>query len=96
MTCVGGDSWVNGIQVVLAATTTEMIILPDPFHSSIARMDTWIGLLPLRRKIDEQLLHSGGHIGYVIRPSKRGCGYGRVLLRLGLHKARECACNVCC
>jgi predicted acetyltransferase len=51
--------------------------------------DTWIGLLTLRPQIDEQLLHSGGHIGYVIRPSKRRCGYGTALLRLGLDKARE-------
>jgi predicted acetyltransferase len=51
--------------------------------------DTWIGLLTLRLQINEQFLHSGGHIGYVIRPSKRRCGYGTTLLRLGLEKARE-------
>jgi predicted acetyltransferase len=51
--------------------------------------DTWIGLLTLRLRLTEELLHSGGHIGYVIRPSKRRCGYGTSLLRLGLDKARE-------
>jgi predicted acetyltransferase len=51
--------------------------------------EVWIGLLTLRPQITEQFLHSGGHIGYVIRPSKRRCGYGTVLLRLGLDKARE-------
>ena len=51
--------------------------------------DTWIGLLTLRLRLTEELLHSGGHIGYVVRPSKRRCGYGTVLLRLGLDKARE-------
>ena len=51
--------------------------------------DIWIGLLTLRSHINEQFLHTGGHIGYVIRPSKRRCGYGTVLLRLGLIKARE-------
>ena len=55
----------------------------------LMEQDTWIGLLTLRSHIDEQFFHSGGHIGYVIRPSKRRCGYGTVLLRLGLHKARE-------
>jgi predicted acetyltransferase len=50
--------------------------------------DTWIGLLTLRLQLNEQFLHSGGHIGYVVRPSKRRCGYGTVLLRLGLDKAR--------
>jgi predicted acetyltransferase len=51
--------------------------------------DTWIGLLTLRSHINEEFLHTGGHIGYVIRPSQRRRGYGTVLLRLGLHKARE-------
>jgi predicted acetyltransferase len=50
--------------------------------------DIWIGLLTLRPQINEQYLHSGGHIGYVIRPSKRRSGYGIAILRLGLDKAR--------
>ena len=51
--------------------------------------EVWIGLLTLRCQLNQQFLQSGGHIGYVIRPSKRRRGYGTVLLRLGLHKARE-------
>jgi predicted acetyltransferase len=51
--------------------------------------DSWIGLLTLRLRLTEELLHAGGHIGYVIRPSKRRCGYGTALLRLGLDKACE-------
>ena len=51
--------------------------------------DSWIGLLTLRLHINDQFLHSGGHIGYVIRPSKRRRGYGTLLLRMGLDKARE-------
>ena len=51
--------------------------------------DAWIGLLTLRTQLNEQFLHSGGHIGYVIRPTKRRSGYGTILLRLGLDKARE-------
>jgi predicted acetyltransferase len=51
--------------------------------------DIWIGLLTLRSRLNEQFLQSGGHIGYVVRPSKRRCGYGTALLRLGLDKACE-------
>jgi predicted acetyltransferase len=50
--------------------------------------DIWIGLLTIRPQINEQYLHSGGHIGYVIRPSKRRSGYGTAILRLGLDIAR--------
>ncbi len=55
----------------------------------LMEVDSWIGLLTLRSQINEQFLHSGGHIGYVIRPSQRRRGYGTALLRLGLNKARE-------
>ncbi len=51
--------------------------------------DQWIGKLTLRTTLDERFLRSGGHIGYEIRPSQRRRGYGTVLLRLGLEKARE-------
>jgi predicted acetyltransferase len=51
--------------------------------------EEWIGKLTLRPQINEQFLVSGGHIGYEIRPSKRRQGYGTLLLRLGLEKARE-------
>jgi predicted acetyltransferase len=49
---------------------------------------TWIGLLTLRPHITAELMRSGGHIGYVIRPSRRRQGYGAALLRLGLEQAR--------
>ena len=49
----------------------------------------WLGKLTLRTTLNEQYLHSGGHIGYEIRPSRRRRGYGTILLRLGLEKARE-------
>jgi predicted acetyltransferase len=51
--------------------------------------DEWIGKLTLRTTINAKYLHAGGHIGYEIRPSKRRHGYGTILLRMGLEKARE-------
>jgi predicted acetyltransferase len=51
--------------------------------------DKWIGKLTLRTTINVKYLHAGGHIGYEIRPSRRRQGYGTVLLRMGLEKARE-------
>lgn len=37
-----------------------------------------VGYGKLRHRLNEKLLESGGHIGYVIRPSERGKGYGLV------------------
>lgn len=51
--------------------------------------DDYIGRLALRHELNDNLLALGGHIGFVIRPSKRRKGYGREILRQGLLKARE-------
>lgn len=48
----------------------------------------WIGLLTLHPRITDELLRRGGHVGYVIRPSRRRQGYGMGLLRLGLEQAK--------
>lgn len=49
-----------------------------------------IGIIDLRHHIDHPILGLwGGHIGYSIRPSERGKGYGKEMLRLNLEKCRE-------
>lgn len=49
----------------------------------------YIGRLSVRHRLNDHLLKIGGHIGYDIRPSKRKRGYGTMILRLGLRKAKE-------
>ena len=46
------------------------------------------GLGNLRHMLTEGLRKAGGNIGYGIRPSMRGRGYGKELLRLLLEKAK--------
>lgn len=48
-----------------------------------------VGISKLRHYLNEGLLRNGGHIGYCIRPTERGKGYGRQILALTLEKARE-------
>lgn len=48
-----------------------------------------IGSSRLRHLLTPLLEKEGGHIGYDIRPSQRGKGYGTQILRLTLEKARE-------
>jgi predicted acetyltransferase len=43
----------------------------------------------LRHALNAFLQEDGGHIGYDVRPSERRRGYGTLLLRLTLDKARE-------
>ena len=48
-----------------------------------------IGGFNLRSILKGKLLNHGGHIGYLIRPSKRNKGYGTQLLKIALEKAKE-------
>jgi predicted acetyltransferase len=36
----------------------------------------------------QHLLQMGGHIGYEIRPSRRGQAYGKLILKYGLDRAK--------
>ncbi len=45
------------------------------------------GVSNLRHRLNDELLIEGGHIGYGIRPSARGRGLGREILRLTLAEA---------
>jgi predicted acetyltransferase len=51
--------------------------------------DEYIGRVNIRHTLNDNLMKIGGHIGYSIRPSKRGMGYGNKILALALPKARE-------
>ncbi len=42
-----------------------------------------LGLFNLRHWLTEGLLQFGGHVGYSVRPSERGNGYGTQLLEAG-------------
>ena len=48
-----------------------------------------IGASNLRHELTPTLMRRGGHIGYGIRPSRRGKGFGKLLLRLTLMEARN-------
>ncbi|HYE83899.1 MAG TPA: GNAT family N-acetyltransferase [Clostridia bacterium] len=47
-----------------------------------------VGIGKLRHFLNDALRKHGGHIGYCIRPTERGKGYGTVILRELLKKAR--------
>ena len=50
--------------------------------------DRLVASSSLRHELNDGLAVYGGHIGYAVRPSERRKGYGSLILRLTLEKAR--------
>jgi predicted acetyltransferase len=48
-----------------------------------------VGIVRVRHRLNERLFQYGGHIGYYIRPSERGKGYGKMALQLALPELRK-------
>lgn len=49
----------------------------------------FIGEISIRHKLTESLLRYAGHIGYGVRCSEWNKGYGTLMLKLALEKAKE-------
>jgi predicted acetyltransferase len=47
-----------------------------------------LGEIHIRHRLTPALEDCGGHIGYMMRPSRRRHGYGTAMLALGLEKSR--------
>jgi predicted acetyltransferase len=62
--------------------------VPSSLHWLVAG-DVFIGEMSFRHTLNDHLRLSGGHIGYGIRPSLEGRGFGKRLLALGKDEARR-------
>ena len=51
--------------------------------------DYFVGEVAIRHRLNDALNLRGGHIGYVIRYNEWGKGYGTLMLKLALEKAKE-------
>ncbi|MGX9686332.1 GNAT family N-acetyltransferase [Deinococcus wulumuqiensis] len=67
--------------------------LPDGFvHSEyrwLVEGEEYLGRVSIRYTLSDSLREFGGHIGYEVRPSARRRGYGTLILKLALERARE-------
>ncbi|MBT3349434.1 GNAT family N-acetyltransferase [bacterium] len=51
--------------------------------------DEWLGKLNFRHRLTPNLEKLGGHIGYLVRASRRGEGFGTKMLELALAKIKK-------
>ena len=77
------------LATILEAETDPLAgMVPATTYWLVAPGGGYIGDLSLRHHLNSGLRRYGGHIGYRIRPSCRGRGYGRLICKLGIDKAR--------
>lgn len=48
-----------------------------------------VGITNIRHELNDHLKVAGGHIGFGIRPSYRGRGFGNIILKLALVEAKK-------
>jgi predicted acetyltransferase len=74
---------------IAAAKTREVTATRVPSTTLwLVDGDEFIGRISIRHVLSEALRRLGGHIGYDVRPSRRGQGYGIRMLRLAKPHAK--------
>ena len=87
------EEWIRSCQLRKSETTCGQtgVDVPSTTYFAIRRSDNkLVGIIDLRHHIDHPILGTwGGHCGYTVRPSERGKGYAKEMLRLNLNNAKE-------
>lgn len=78
------DEEAHGIVRIPARVAQTVLLLARETPAGL----TPLGVAKLRHTLNPTLEDIGGHIGYSIRPSERGKGYGARILALTLERAR--------
>ena len=81
------EEWLNSD--ILSRTISREDYVPYTSYFLSDDQGFIYGMVNIRHRLNEKLLHSGGHIGYGIRPSVRKRGYGKLLLALALNRIAE-------
>lgn len=63
--------------------------MPKCFHYWAVDGNKFIGEFQIRPELDDDLMLEIGSVGYSVRVSEWGKGYGKRILELGLEKARQ-------
>ena len=84
-----GD-WLAAVRADSREETVAPGRVPGAQFLALSERDgSLVGMVNVRRRLNERLLQYAGHIGYSVRPDLRRRGYGAELLALGLEEARK-------
>lgn len=75
-------------QIITLPNGERQKTVPFSIHWMVAG-ETFIGEVSFRHLLTDRLIQSGGNIGFGIRPTYGGKGYGKAMLALALDEARR-------
>ncbi len=91
--CESAEEWINLCRLRKGAETAAQtgVSVPSHMYLAVRKSDNRIvGGIDLRHHIDHPVLGTwGGHCGYSVRPSERGKGYAKEMLRLNIQNAAK-------
>lgn len=99
--CESAEEWLSEVERLASQATCPEGYVPSDTYLAVRVFDNrLIGITDLRHNLNNSALSEwAGHIGYSVRPSDRGKGYGREMLRLNLKNCRELGLSrvlICC
>lgn len=91
-TSESAEEWIKICELRKSEETCSEVGTAVPSHMYIAvrkNDDKVVGVIDLRHHINHPILGTwGGHCGYSVRPSERGKGYAKEMLRLNMQNAK--------
>lgn len=82
------DEWLEMIIGIEKEHLSNQNVNASTFFTIDTYRNKIIGSIQLRHSLTPALEFHGGHIGYGVRPTERGKGFGKSQLLLGLNQAR--------
>ncbi len=81
------EQWLVEVENARKFTTVREGWVPAEQYIALDENDQIVGMLNIRKSLNDFLLQSAGHIGYSVAPSERRKGYATNMLQLALQEA---------